>query len=141
VDAVDISDEQFPPTAFRPRNTRFWTHDSYKAFPKEYLGQFDIVNVRFMLYQINDDVVDRLITNVLTLLSQSTEPPHSVMTEHSSDTRQNLGATCSGLNHFLTRPDLGAAVTSLHRLAKNASPYGKSLLLTVRTSAYITVLY
>jgi hypothetical protein len=80
VDAVDISDEQFPPPAFRPTNTRFWTHDSYEAFPEEYLGQFDVVNVRFMLYQVNDDVAVKFITNVLTLLSQSTQHLHNAMT-------------------------------------------------------------
>ncbi|KAH7402189.1 S-adenosyl-L-methionine-dependent methyltransferase [Phaeosphaeria sp. MPI-PUGE-AT-0046c] len=68
VDAVDISDEQFPPSPFRPRNTQFWTHDFFKPFPREYLNQFDVVNLKFVLYLVNDDVADKLITNVLTLL-------------------------------------------------------------------------
>ena len=71
VDAVDISDEQFPPSAFQPQNTRFWTHDFFKPFLPEHLNQFDVVNLKFVLYLVNDEVAGKLITNVLTLLSRS----------------------------------------------------------------------
>lgn len=71
VDAVDISDQQFPPSVFQPRNTHFWTHDFFKPFPQGQLNQFDVVNLKFVLYLVNDDVADKLITNVLTLLSKS----------------------------------------------------------------------
>jgi hypothetical protein len=71
VDAVDISDEQFPPAVFQPPNASFRTHDILEPFPAELLGQFDAVHMQFMLYMVNDDVADKLIANVLTLLSQS----------------------------------------------------------------------
>jgi hypothetical protein len=71
VDAVDISDEQFPPAAFQPPNVRFWTQDIFEPFSEGLLGQFDAVHMQFMLYMVNDDVADKLTANVLTLLSQS----------------------------------------------------------------------
>jgi hypothetical protein len=70
VDVVDISDAQFPPPAFQPSNIRFWTHDCFEPFPPEHLGQFDAVNIKFILCIVNDDVADKLIRNVLTLLSE-----------------------------------------------------------------------
>jgi hypothetical protein len=71
VDAVDISNEQFPPPQFQPRNTRFWTHDFFRPFAPQHLSQFNAVNLKFVLYLVNDEVADELITNVLTLLSKS----------------------------------------------------------------------
>jgi SAM-dependent methyltransferase len=69
-DAVDISADQFPPNSFHPHNVKFWTHDCFKPFPDEYLGNFDIVNARFWLCIVNDDVADKLLDNFLTLLSK-----------------------------------------------------------------------
>ncbi|KAF2869228.1 S-adenosyl-L-methionine-dependent methyltransferase [Massariosphaeria phaeospora] len=68
IDAIDISAAQFPPAPFRKSNTHFWTHDCFKPFPDEYLGQFDIVHARFWLCIINDDVAKPLMENLLTLL-------------------------------------------------------------------------
>lgn len=70
-DAVDISAEQYPPEAFRAPNVSFWTHDCFKPFPKEYLGKFNVVNVKFWLCFINDDVADKVFQNVVTLLSKT----------------------------------------------------------------------
>lgn len=67
-DAVDISADQFPPEPFRAPNVRFWTHNCFEPFPDEYLGKFDIVNARFWLCIVNDDVADKLLDNFLTLL-------------------------------------------------------------------------
>lgn len=72
IDAIDISSGQFPPEAFRPPNTRFWTHDCFKPFPAEHLGQFDAVNLKFWLCIVNDDVAEKIIRNVITLLSTYT---------------------------------------------------------------------
>jgi hypothetical protein len=69
-DAVDISADQFPPESFRPPNVRFWTHNCFEPFADEYLGKFDIVNARFWLCIVNDDVADKLLDNFLTLLSK-----------------------------------------------------------------------
>jgi hypothetical protein len=69
-DAVDISADQFPPKSFRPPNVHFWTHNCFEIFPAEYLGRFDIVNARFWLCIVNDDVADKLLDNFLTLLSK-----------------------------------------------------------------------
>jgi chemotaxis methyl-accepting protein methylase len=70
-DAVDISADQFPPESFQPSNVHFWTHNCFEPFPDEYLGQFDIVNARFWLCIVNDDVADKLLDNFLTLLSKN----------------------------------------------------------------------
>ncbi|PVH97416.1 S-adenosyl-L-methionine-dependent methyltransferase [Periconia macrospinosa] len=67
-DAVDVSADQFPPTSIRPPNVSWWTHDCFQPFPAEYLGKFDVVNVRFWTCIINDDRSDALFQNVITLL-------------------------------------------------------------------------
>jgi chemotaxis methyl-accepting protein methylase len=71
-DAVDISADQFPPESFRAPNVHFWTHNCVEPFPDEFLGKFDIVNARFWLCIVNDDVADKLLDNFLTLLSKCT---------------------------------------------------------------------
>ncbi|KAF2662080.1 S-adenosyl-L-methionine-dependent methyltransferase [Lophiostoma macrostomum CBS 122681] len=68
IDAVDISAEQFPPEAFKPQNLHYWVHDCFKAFPAEHSGQFDAVHMRYWLCIVNDDVAEKLIENVVTLL-------------------------------------------------------------------------
>ena len=70
IDAIDISDAQFPPPPFRPQNTRFRIHDCFEPFAAEDMGQFDVVNIKFMLCIVNDDVAAKLLQNVLTLLSK-----------------------------------------------------------------------
>jgi chemotaxis methyl-accepting protein methylase len=75
-DAVDISADQFPPEPFRAPNVRFWTHNCFEPIPDEYLGKFDIVNARFWLCIVNDDVADKLLDNFLTLLSKLTASVH-----------------------------------------------------------------
>ncbi|KAF4621499.1 hypothetical protein G7Y89_g14575 [Cudoniella acicularis] len=68
VDAFDVSADQFPPRGWRSPNVCFTSHDCFKPFPAEYQNQFDIVHLRFWLCIINDDVVEPLLENVLTLL-------------------------------------------------------------------------
>ncbi|KAF2246152.1 S-adenosyl-L-methionine-dependent methyltransferase [Trematosphaeria pertusa] len=66
--AVDISDEQFPPEKWRTPNVSFAAFDCLKPFPEEYLGRFDVVNVRAWLTIVNDDNKDPVLENFLTLL-------------------------------------------------------------------------
>jgi hypothetical protein len=77
-DAVDISAAQYPPASFRAPNANFWTHNCFEPFADEYLGQFDIVNARFWLCIVNDDVADKLLANFITLLSKIPIRDHGI---------------------------------------------------------------
>ncbi|KAF2706115.1 S-adenosyl-L-methionine-dependent methyltransferase [Pleomassaria siparia CBS 279.74] len=68
IHAFDVSDEQFPPEAWRAPNAHFSVVDCFKPFPDEYREKFDVVNIRFWLCIVNDDCAESLLANVLTLL-------------------------------------------------------------------------
>ncbi|KAF1846859.1 S-adenosyl-L-methionine-dependent methyltransferase [Cucurbitaria berberidis CBS 394.84] len=127
VDVVDISDAQFPPDAFRPRNTRFWTHDCFQPFPPEYLGQFDAVNIKFMLCIVNDDVADKLIENVLMLLKpgghlQWFEPlPNTV--RHRGRTDKLSTPACDKLMAMWKKPAPQSSYNWVHALPKLFESY------------------
>ncbi|CAO2655118.1 Nn.00g101820.m01.CDS01 [Neocucurbitaria sp. VM-36] len=122
IDAVDNSDAQFPPATFRPPNTRFWTHDCFEPFAKEHLGQFDVVNIKFLICVTNDDVADRLIQNVLTLLKpggylQWFEPqPNTV--RHRGRTDGAPTPACDRIMELWKKPSPHSSYNWLHPLPK-----------------------
>ncbi|KAJ4357236.1 uncharacterized protein N0V89_001811 [Didymosphaeria variabile] len=68
IDAFDISDLQFPAPAFRPANVHFHVHNSFQPYPDEFLAQFDIVHVRFMMCSVDDANARKLLGQLLTLM-------------------------------------------------------------------------
>jgi chemotaxis methyl-accepting protein methylase len=67
--AFDISSAQYPPSSIAPPNVEWKEHNCFEPFPEEYVGRFDVVNARFWLCIVNDDVAGRLFENVVKLLS------------------------------------------------------------------------
>ncbi|KAF2788501.1 S-adenosyl-L-methionine-dependent methyltransferase, partial [Melanomma pulvis-pyrius CBS 109.77] len=68
IDAFDISDLQFPAPAFRPANVHFHVHNSFQPYADAFLGQFDIVHVRFMMCSVDDANARKLLGQLLTLM-------------------------------------------------------------------------
>ena len=68
IDGFDISDEQFSPL-YSISNVRLFTHDCFEPFPTEFIGQYDIVHVRFWLCLVNNPDAPVLLKNLMSLLS------------------------------------------------------------------------
>ena len=64
----DISPQRFP-TQSLP-STESCTHDAMKPFPSEYLGRFDLVNIRLLSYAIRAEDLDKVINNIVGILSE-----------------------------------------------------------------------
>lgn len=73
----DISSQQFPSAKDRQPNVTFIVHDMTEAFPSEYHEVFDLVNVRLVSYAIRAVELEKVVWNVLQLLSKQ-----SLMTLH-----------------------------------------------------------
>lgn len=65
----DISDEGFPKA--HPPNIKFVVHDMRQPFPKEYLGTFDVLHIRLLIYGMTKEVMPATMDNLIALLSKS----------------------------------------------------------------------
>jgi hypothetical protein len=70
IDAFDIGNAFFPPSAWLPENVRLHLHDVYDPFPERFHGQFDVVHLRLFL-TLSKAQIARMLQNALTLLSGS----------------------------------------------------------------------
>ncbi|KAI1465649.1 uncharacterized protein F4812DRAFT_466098 [Daldinia caldariorum] len=64
----DISSNQYPPQEWLPKNVFLHEHDAFKPFAPEYLGSFDVVNLRFFITLLNKENIQPLLSNLITLL-------------------------------------------------------------------------
>ena len=62
----DISSEQYPNN--NEANIQFRVHDATQPFPEEYLGRFDVVNVRLMSYAIKQQDLQIVVDNIAAIL-------------------------------------------------------------------------
>ncbi len=67
----DISPQQFPPAEELQPGISFMVHDMTKPFPSEYHEKFDLVNVRFISYVLKALELEKVVGNILQLLSRS----------------------------------------------------------------------
>jgi hypothetical protein len=70
LDGFNISSAQYPPQGWRPKNVNLYEQDSFKPFPQEFLGQYDVVNLRSALCYINNEDAEPLLENWVSLLSE-----------------------------------------------------------------------
>jgi len=68
LDGFDISPEQYPPKEWIPKNVHLGVQDIFKPFPEEYLGVYDVVNLRFALCYVNNIDAEPLLKNLMSLL-------------------------------------------------------------------------
>lgn len=58
----------FPKQAALPENITFYPQNLLLPFPEEFLGKYDVVNVRLMLAALSSDEWEPAIRNLMTLL-------------------------------------------------------------------------
>lgn len=68
VDAFDVSNKFFPPSAFLPSNIKLRLYDICSPFPEELLGKYDVVHFRLFL-TLSTSKLDQMLENAITLLS------------------------------------------------------------------------
>ncbi|MCJ1351570.1 MAG: hypothetical protein MMC33_001554 [Icmadophila ericetorum] len=103
IDAFDISDAFFPPSAWLPPNVKLHLHDIYKPFPEQFRGQFDIIHLRLFL-TLSKSQVDTILQNAMTLLKpngyiQWTEHDKTSITPTS--TSPDIDLATSAAQHFI----------------------------------------
>ena len=81
IDAIDIASTQFPPKPWLPHGMRTIVHDAYESFPEDMIGTYDVVHVRNWLCIWRDKTSEKLITNLVSLLSKLC--PDSILTNRS----------------------------------------------------------
>ncbi|KAI0487359.1 hypothetical protein F4859DRAFT_509927 [Xylaria cf. heliscus] len=67
----DISRDQYPPKEWLPKNVSLHEHDAFKPFPAQFLGTFDVVNLRFFITLLNTENIQRLLSNLKALLTRA----------------------------------------------------------------------
>ncbi|KAG0158081.1 hypothetical protein PDIDSM_5594 [Penicillium digitatum] len=68
LDGFDLSDVMFPGKNARPENITFHHQNFLEPFPDEYLGAYDVVNVRLMVVALSYDEWEPAVRNLMTLL-------------------------------------------------------------------------
>ncbi|KAJ5816423.1 hypothetical protein N7447_008656 [Penicillium robsamsonii] len=68
LDGFDISDVMFPSKDALPENITFHHQNFLEPFPEEYLGEYDVVNVRVMVAALSHDEWEPAVQNLMTLL-------------------------------------------------------------------------
>ena len=63
-----------------PKNLSLHTHNAFAPFPREFLGNYDVVNLRFLITILDIRNFDTLLKNVTALLSKYQEDPVAVLT-------------------------------------------------------------
>ncbi|KAL9013392.1 MAG: hypothetical protein Q9173_001908 [Seirophora scorigena] len=92
VDAIDVSMAQCPPPSWLPKNISLITHDVYEPFPLHMQGVYDLVHVQNWLCIWRDETAEKLISNLLSLLSKFPEQIKRESSQHpTSLTRSEPG--------------------------------------------------
>lgn len=73
IDAIDISDAQYPPKDWMPENVNLVIHDMYKPPPESMIGNYDLVRIRGWLCIWRDATAQILLENLIKLLSESSK--------------------------------------------------------------------
>ena len=69
IDAIDISDAQFPPRGWVPENINFIKHDAFLPFPEHMVAKYDLLHVQNFLCIWRDNKSEVLLRNLVSLLS------------------------------------------------------------------------
>ena len=69
LDGFDISDEQYPPAGWVPKNITLSKLDILKPIPEELRVKYDVVHVSLIVVVVENDDPASVLKNLLTLLS------------------------------------------------------------------------
>ncbi|CAI7677137.1 unnamed protein product [Penicillium manginii] len=67
-DGFDLSDAMFFKNTPRPTNVSFIQHNLLEPFPTQFIGQYDVVNVRAMVVALSSDEWEPALRNLISLL-------------------------------------------------------------------------
>ncbi|KAJ5385072.1 hypothetical protein N7517_002983 [Penicillium concentricum] len=68
LDGFDLSGVMFPSKNILPENITFHHQNLLEPFPDEFLGEYDVVNVRVMVVALSHDEWEPAVRNLMTLL-------------------------------------------------------------------------
>jgi len=68
IDALDISNQQYPPRDWVPKNVNLVVHDIYQPLPANMIGQYDLVRMQNWLCIWRDDTAELLVGNLIKML-------------------------------------------------------------------------
>ncbi|KAJ5369863.1 uncharacterized protein N7496_005955, partial [Penicillium cataractarum] len=68
LDGFDISDALLPEKSTLPENITFYLQNFLQPFPEQFLGKYDVVNVRVMVVALSSDEWEPAVRNLMTLL-------------------------------------------------------------------------
>ena len=70
IDGFDISSAQFPIGEWLPRNVHLYVQDAFSRFPRECIGMYDVVHVRYFVTVVCGRNVEGMMRNLGSLLSE-----------------------------------------------------------------------
>ncbi|ETS77329.1 hypothetical protein PFICI_11203 [Pestalotiopsis fici W106-1] len=65
---LDISFEAAPPPEALPSSIRFQKWDIHDPVPEEFIGAFDLINIRFMIFVVYKDEVSSVVDKLIKML-------------------------------------------------------------------------
>ncbi|KAB8297397.1 hypothetical protein EYC80_002740 [Monilinia laxa] len=89
----DISDIMFPNRAAIPANITLCEHNLLDAFPEEFLGKYDVVNVRLMIVALSFDQWEPAVRNLITLLRPGGHLQWADCAGHETTIKDTVGET------------------------------------------------
>lgn len=119
IDGFDISPGQFTPQAWCGNHVHLLTHDAFKPFPPEYLGQYDIVHIRFFGLIANNEDAEPLLKNLITLLSKCDSRP---IEQFLSSTTLAILMPANSLHRPQSPADISCGLSHYSTLVEPSSP-------------------
>ncbi|KAF9458397.1 hypothetical protein BDZ94DRAFT_1313356 [Collybia nuda] len=119
--ACDITPDNFPPTSVtNALSITTFVHDVTRPFPEDMIGQFDVVNMRLLMYALSEDQWKKALNNIYDVLRPGgqlllLECDITWFTSEEIDLAQNtVGSWLSPFNHmFLKHSELTGYVPNL----------------------------
>ncbi|GLI77748.1 hypothetical protein PoHVEF18_006042 [Penicillium ochrochloron] len=68
LDGFDISDALLPDKSSLPENITFYLQNLLQPFPEQFIGKYDVVNVRVMVVALSSNEWEPAVRNLMTLL-------------------------------------------------------------------------
>ena len=70
LDGLDITDAQFPAKEWLPANVMLDTWDAFSQVPETLIGNYDIINIRYIALVLRENNFPTLLRNLVSLLSK-----------------------------------------------------------------------
>ncbi|KAF2238508.1 S-adenosyl-L-methionine-dependent methyltransferase [Viridothelium virens] len=133
LEGFDISSQQYPPPEWWANNVRLMEHDAFRPFPEQYIGAYDVVNVRFLLTLIRGPEAVPFLKNLVTLLKpggyiQWTEPQFYSVQTKLSNPESASGNVVRHLEALMRKPPSGVTYEWVAELPSTFEKAGLELV-------------